>query len=318
MSGTLHASPPTPDVASRLEVACQNCGAALALASTMKTARCPYCDSPSVIERPGQVGKASPRFVLGFSVTEGRAKDRARAWLKRHRLFAPAALRRARFEEIRGVYLPAYLYSSLAQTRYEADIAESYTETETYTTTEGGKTVQRTRTVTRTEWRPLQGAHETYVVDVLVSASQGLPNEELQAIEPFDLRLLRRYAPALLSGWAAEEPSMTAVQGTAVAREEVEGKVRGALEGFLPGDGHRNLAFQTQLQHESAELCLVPVWVLAVRWDERKPPFRLLLNGQTGKLHGEPPVSALRVLLFVLVLAGLVAGLLVASGVLHR
>jgi len=70
--------------------------------------------------------------------------------------------------------------------------------------------VRRTRTVTKTEWRSLSGERAEYVTDRVVTASRGLPNRDLEAIEPFDLRALGRYEPALLSGWLAEEPSLSA------------------------------------------------------------------------------------------------------------
>ena len=59
--------------------------------------------------------------------------------------------------------------------------------------------------MTRTEYRPLAGRHVSYVTDVVVSASRGLSHGELGGIEPFDFRQMRRYSPALVSGWITEE-----------------------------------------------------------------------------------------------------------------
>jgi hypothetical protein len=41
---------------------------------------------------------------------------------------------------------------------------------------------------------------------------------------------------------------------------------------------------------------LLPVWVFAIRYDERKPPIRILVNGQTGKVGGKIPTSWAKVL----------------------
>src|SRR5690606_16192924 len=114
--------------------------------------------------------------------------------------FRDPKLKTASISEMRGVYVPAYLYAAIAHSSYSASIGEEYQETETYTTTVNGKTVTRTRTVTKTEWRPLSGRHSAYVMDVIVTASRGLPNAELEAVEPFDLRQMRRYDGALISG----------------------------------------------------------------------------------------------------------------------
>jgi hypothetical protein len=143
---------------------------------------------------------------------------------------------------------------------------------------------------------------------VLVSASSGLPNEELEHIEPFDLRALRRYHDALVAGWITEDPSMTQEQCLEQAREEVSSHLDQRLAAFMPGDSLRELTFRTQLHNEALVVCLVPVWVLALRHDPKEPPLRFLVNGQTGKVYGRVPVSWVKVLLAVLV------GLLVIGG----
>ncbi len=40
---------------------------------------------------------------------------------------------------------------------------------------------------------------------------------------------------------------------------------------------------------------MLPVWVLPVRYDEQRPPVRLLVNGQTGNIWGRAPVSLIKV-----------------------
>ncbi|RYE95025.1 MAG: hypothetical protein EOO75_00370, partial [Myxococcales bacterium] len=122
---------------------------------------------------------------------------------------------------MQGVYVPAYLYAAAAHSTYQVSIGEDYTETEHYTETNAkGETEQKTRTVTRTEWCPLAGQHASYVMDVLVTASRGLRNDELEAIEPFDLRQMRRHDDALVAGWMAETPTVSLEQCLQTARAE--------------------------------------------------------------------------------------------------
>jgi hypothetical protein len=239
---------------------------------------------------------------------EERAKTIARDWV-RGRWFAPSGFRDAEINDTRGVYLPSYLYTASAHTTYNASIGENYTETETYTTTNSeGKTVTRTRTVTKTEWRQLSGSHSEYVSDIFVTASRGIPNAELEAIEPFDLRALHRYTPKVVSGWTAEEPSVLPEECMQTAQQEALAEIGKRLDSFMPGDSHRDLQYQTVLREQNAELTLVPVWVLAVRYAEDKPIVRLLVNGQTGQLFGKRPISWVKVVAFVLVILAIVVG----------
>jgi len=299
----------------RLHLGCQSCGARLVLEPALRTTRCPYCAAPAVVERPPASGVPEPVFALGFALTHTAAKEHVARWLRSRSRFTRSGIRSASPGEVRGVYVPAYLYSVLAQARYRASIGENYQETETYTTVENGKTVTRTRTVTRTEWRSLAGELSGYVADVLVTASKGLENAELEALEPFDLRALARYTPALVSGWMAEEPSLTLEQCQALARQEAVERVGGQLSRFMPGDSHKDLEFQSRLEWEALDVCLLPVWVLAVKYAEDAPPLRVLVNGQTGAVHGKAPISTWKVLVAVVVLLAVLAvGWLLASG----
>jgi len=286
---TGHASP-----GSALSLRCEGCGAQIQVAAGLRTTKCPYCASPAVVERPADPNRADPEFVLGFVVTHERALEAARAWVKRP-WFAPRAFRKADIADVRGIYLPAYLYSAEAHADYEAEIGENYTVVETYTTTVNGKTVTRTRTRTVTEWRSLAGQWAAYVDEVFVTASRGLSDAELDHIEPFDLRALRRFSPKVLAGWIAEDPSVEATECRGRAREQAVAAIGPRLERHMPGDLHRSLSYQTQLRHEDLELLMLPVWVLAIRYAKDKPLVRLVINGQTGKLWGKSPLSWLKI-----------------------
>lgn len=290
-----------------MNLSCKSCGAQLVVAETLRTATCPYCAAPSVVERPPTPDRPPPTFALGFVQTSQRARELVRENLLRRSFWAPSSIRNASVEALRGIYVPAYLYSVLATSEFSASIGENYTETETYTTTENGRTVTKTRQVTRTEWRPLHGRHAEYVQEVIVTASSGLSNDELQHLEPFDLRQLRRYDDALIAGWIAEEPSLTQEACRAQAHQEVVDLLRKRLASFMPGDSHRELTYSTRFENEALAVCLLPVWVLALRHTPQSQPLRFLVNGQTGQVHGKIPFSWVKVLLAV-VLVLLVVG----------
>jgi hypothetical protein len=309
------APPLTANVQGELSIQCRSCGANLVVEAAHKTTRCPYCASSSVVDRPASAQRPVPTFGLGFTLTQAVAQQTVHRWLKGRSPFTRSGVRNAKVEDVRGVYLPAWLYSAVASSRFTASIGEHYWETETYTVIVNGKAQTRTRRVQKTEWRSLSGAHEEYVPDVLVTASGGVPNAELEAVEPFDLRLLHRYTPALVSGWIAEEPSLGPDQGMALGRKEATELTGKRLSGFMPGDTHRELRSDTALQGESVDLCLVPIYVLSVRYKEDAPPFRVLVNGQTGKAHGKAPLSPVKIGLSVLgALLVVLAVILLAGG----
>ncbi len=299
---------------------CRTCGAGLSIAAAERTAICPYCASPSVLERPEALDRPNPVFAIGFTVTREVAAAAVRRWARdQARRFRRSGIDRAPVEDIRGIYVPAYLYSAVASAEYRARIGERYTEVQTYTTTVNGKLVTRTRTVTKTEWRDLGGRYDGYLADLLVTSSRGLSNPEMEALEPFDLGLLRRYGPELVSGWIAEEPTLSQAECLALARGEAVAAIGRRLSDFMPGDTHADLRYQTTVDREVLDLVLVPVWVLAVRHDPKAPPLRVLVNGQTGEVVGKAPLSWGKILAAVgggLALLGLLglAAWLIAGG----
>jgi DNA-directed RNA polymerase subunit RPC12/RpoP len=292
--------------AQQLEIACSSCGAAILIEPLLRTARCPYCDSPSVVNRPVTTDRPDPLFAIGFTVDRRRATEAIRSWL-RGKWMAPSGLRRAAAERVQGIYLPAYLYSAAVEIEYSATIGEAYEQTKVDLSS------KRLRRVREIEYRPLAGRHASYVTDTVVTASRGLPNAELEAIEPFDLSALVGYSPALLSGWIAEEPSLTREDCLQLAREEVRQQAVGIIEGFLPGDTQRSTSCHITLRDESADLILLPVWVVALRYHPRKPLVRFVVNGQTGKVWGATPLSWPKLALIAAAIAGL-AGLILLIG----
>jgi hypothetical protein len=290
---------------------CGHCGAQLAIDGGLRTVTCAFCASPSVIEHPDGEGGPRPVFTIGFVQPEPEVRAHVARWLRSRSIFCPGSIRNARVEDLQAAYVPAYLYSAVASTRFRARIGENYTVTETETETDSqGRTVKRTRTRVETEWRPLTGTRLANVSDVVVSASHGLSNAELEGVEPFDWRALRRYSPALVAGWLTENAAVPASTCLEAARAKATTRAGRALASFMPGDSHRDLEHTTQLEDEASDLVLVPLWLLNARHRKDAPPIRIVVNGQTGAVHGRPPLSPLRITLAVFSLLAALAGLM--------
>ena len=85
----------------------------------------------------------------------------------------------------------------------------------------------------------------------------------------------------------------------------------------MPGDSHRDLQFETQLSREVIDLVLLPVWSFAVRYAEDRPPVQILVNGQTGRVGGKVPISAIKVTIAVLLGLTVVGGFALAIASSH-
>ena len=300
----------------RRTLTCQDCGAASRIPAGERTGTCPFCGAVYVAR--GELGaeRIPPEFILPFTVNKARAEESFREWLGRFALFVPGDLqKRSSVEKLRGVYVPFWSFSMRSDSVWSARIGEHWYETvtESYTTTENGKLVTKTRTrrVQHTEWYPLDGRFHQFHSHHLVCASKGLTPESARRIQPFPIGELTRYAPHYLAGWIAEEYAVGRETALAESREEFLERERHAIHEFLPGDTSSDLEITTEFSDETEDLVLLPLWIFAFRYREKA--YQYLLNGATGEGHGDKPLSALRIAVFILVMVAIIAAVIVIA-----
>lgn len=300
---------------SQKHLRCQQCGAEVAVGPDQRSYTCAFCDSNYVAEfTPEESRRQTPEFVIGFALTPKEAMERFRRWLGQNHWFRPSDLKLSAIaDKLRGVYLPFWSFSMLAQSSWSAAIGEHWYRTETYTTVENGKTVTKTRTVQETEWWDLEGRHHEYYSAYLISGSRGLSQNDAARIQPFHLAALRRYEPYFLAGWLSEEYSIEREAALEMSKDEFFRREQQAIADFLPGDTHRSLRATTHFDRIQSDLILLPIYLLTYRY--RGKLYRFLLNGQTGRMDGDKPISwqkilwtvvaaILLVVLFVLLASG--------------
>ena len=107
---------------------CPSCGAELICDATTAATSCPYCGNPSVL--PGQfAGVLKPDFVLPFKLS----KEDAIKALKKHYLkkpLLPSTFSKANhLQEIKGVYVPFWMYDGEASgsVEFHATTVHKYT-----------------------------------------------------------------------------------------------------------------------------------------------------------------------------------------------
>ena len=282
---------------------CKNCGAEVAIDPDQRSYTCAFCDSTYVVELPQESNRRQPpEFVIPFGVTLDEAHGKFQQWIKAGGLFRPGDLQNVKIaKKLRGVYLPFWAFSMLAQSRWSASIGEHWYRTETYTTRQNGKTVTKTRTVTETEWWPLDGRHHRYYSGFLVSGSRGLNQRDAERIKPFRLEALRRYRPDFLAGWLSEKYSLQSDEALTVCKREFRRREESNIAANMPGDTHRGLAVETQFSRVNSDLILLPIFLLSYR--HKGKLFRFMVNGQTGRVAGDRPLSGWKI--GVAVVAGL-------------
>ncbi|MGD9101077.1 MAG: primosomal protein N' (replication factor Y) - superfamily II helicase [Anaerolineae bacterium] len=286
-------------------IACQQCGANTAVETGVTSTECPFCGSNVVLEQETAADIIQPESLVPFQVSEDVALRKYREWLGKG-IFRPGDLaQRAGRGQLYGVYLPFWTFDASAFSRWRAEAGYYYYVTETYTTTEDGKRVTKTRQVRKTRWEPASGQHSGSYDDVLVYATDSVDQKILEKIYPYNTNKLVAYGSQYLSGWRAEQYQINLRQGWDIGRQKIEGYERDACDRLVPGDTHRNLHVNTTITDTTFKHVLLPVWIASYPYKGKV--YRFMINGQTGKVEGQKPISWIRVTIAVILVLIVVA-----------
>lgn len=145
-----------------------------------------------------------------------------------------------------------------------------------------------------------------------VDASSKMPDENMDSIEPFDYQALKPFSNAYLPGFLADQYDVSVEQSASRADTRCKASCESALRSTVTGYTTCTPETQTvRIRRGQVQYALLPVWMLHTKWKGKDYLFSM--NGQTGKLTGDLPVSWGR---FWAYFAGIAGGLAAVLSVL--
>jgi predicted RNA-binding Zn-ribbon protein involved in translation (DUF1610 family) len=286
---------------------CHSCNATINVEPNVTATVCPFCGSHHVLAQEQSTRVIKPESVLPFQVDHKSAVAKFRTWLGKG-WFRPNELKRiaANAEaRLQGVYLPFWTFDAQTFSKWNAEAGHYYYVAERRRVQVNGRWQTRTEQVRKTRWVPAAGNHDQFFDDVLVYATRGLNERILQKVYPFDTQALVPYRPQYLAGWRAQEYQIDLKEGWTLGQDIIRDRVRDACAREVPGDTYRNLRVQTTFRDVTFKHTLLPVWIASYRYNQKV--YNFMINGQTGKVQGEAPISWWKVLLTILIVLALLA-----------
>lgn len=256
---------------------CPSCGAELLCDVTTAATACPYCGNPSVV--PGQFADVKkPDYVIPFKVDKKGAMVALKQHYKGKPLLPGSFAKENHLEEVKGVYVPFWLFDGDAK----ADVTFSATRSHVHTT-------PRER-ITTTEHYRVERSGRVSFEKVPVDGSSKMPDSHMDAIEPFDYQQMEPFSMAYLPGFLADKYDVDADTCADRARERCRNSAIAAMQETVTGYStcsvqHANV----QIEQKEIHYALLPVWLLSTKWQDKN--YLFAMNGQTGKLIGDLPVS---------------------------
>lgn len=256
---------------------CKSCGGEIVGDDSMAASACPFCGNPIVLT--GQfAGTLKPDMIIPFKLDKKAAKQKLQEHLKGKTLLPKMFKSQNHIDEIKGMYVPFWLYNSDAdaQLHFKATKLRTWSD-EKYDYTETSYFSVRRNGTIGFDYVPVDG-------------SAKMDDALMESIEPFDANEAVPFKTAYLAGYMADKYDVSAEQSRQRANERIINSTQEAFAATVEGyDTVEADSSNIQLHGGTAKYALYPVWVLSTTWQGKNYIFAM--NGQTGKLVGDLPVD---------------------------
>ena len=126
---------------------------------------------------------------------------------------------------------------------------------------------------------------------VPADASTKMPDNYMDAVEPFNYDELKPYSHAYLPGFLASSYDVDAEECFRRVEPRITATALDTLRRDVKGyQSVRTVRSNCEVSVRARKYALLPVWLLATRWNDQS--FLFAMNGQTGRFVGNLPVSS--------------------------
>ena len=256
---------------------CPSCGGSIIGDESMAATACPYCGN-SVIIAEQFSGMLRPDYVIPFKFDRDAAIAALKGHYKGKRLLPKVFSNENHLREIKGLYVPVWLYDT------DADANMRYRATKIHTWSDSNYIY------TRTSYYSLLRAGAIGFDNIPVDGSVKMDDTMMESIEPFDFSEAVDFRTAYLAGFFADKYDVTSEESEMRANDRVRKSTLDAFERTVSGyTGVTPEACTIALHGGKVKYALYPVWMLTTKWQDRNYTF--IMNGQTGKFAGDLPMD---------------------------
>ena len=276
---------------------CPSCGAQLVTDETTAATSCPYCGNPTVV--PAQFsGSLKPDYLIPFKYEKEQAVDALKGFYKGKPFLPSKFSAQNHIEEIKGLYVPFWLYDGTANgnLQYHATRVTSFSRGDDL--------------VTVTEHYQVGRQGDVDFDNIPADASSTMPDELMDAIEPFDYSEMKPFALSYLPGFLANrydvDSNADASRADTRMKNTTVDQLRSTIVGYaslLPQV--ENVSIEPGMVHYA----FLPVWLLSTKYNGKN--YLFAMNGQTGKMVSDDlPVDWVKffvTFLLIAVILGVIA-----------
>ena len=260
---------------------CRSCGAEIETNPQTAATHCPYCDNEVILS--DRVAKGlKPNGIIPFKVDKHGLEEAVRSYFKGKKLLPNNFLPLHKISKIQGVYVPFWLFDATVDGQMELQA----TEVHSYSTSKYN--------ITETKHYLIDIDGNMRFQKVPVDASIKMDDDLMDSLEPYNYEELVDFETAYLSGFLADRfddtPDDSLPRASARMRNSAEEVFMGAIDRHFDTISRKNS--NLSILDSSIKYVMLPVYLLNISYKGKN--YRFAINGQTGKVVGELPVSKVK------------------------
>lgn len=266
---------------------CRNCGAEIIADENTTATFCVYCNSTAILKQKIDAGRA-PDLIIPFKNTKEEAAEAFKK-VTRHKPLMPSKFKDVgNIDKITGIYIPFWAYD----VKVDGDIVFNCTDITTWSDS-------RYRYTKTSRYMTTVSAAMEFE-KILADGSSRFDDDLMDSVEPFNFKGLTKYNHAYLSGFFAEKYD--------VSEEKAYERALYRAENTATGYARTAARHQTCVVKENnlkydknnTNYIMLPVWMVNINYNNKTYTFAM--NGQTGKMVGNIPISMGKVIMWFLII----------------
>lgn len=268
---------------------CPSCGAEIICDETTVATSCPYCDNAAIIA--GELkGTKRPDYVIPFQMKKEEAVESLKSFYRGKPLLPKSFKEENHIEDIKGMYVPFWLYDG------KADFDMMYKTTRVRTHTRGDDMI------TETSHFDVFRSGTVEFHKIPADASINMPDDFMDAIEPFDYSQLTKFNTGYLPGYIANKYDVSSTENLNRIYNRMENSAKDVASSSVIGYASCfPVKEDVTADSTNVKYTFFPVWMLATRYREKV--YLFVMNAQTGKMVSDDlPIDIPKALLIFFVL----------------
>ena len=259
---------------------CPGCGAEILADENTTTEFCVYCGNPVVLK--GRVsGQLKPSLIIPFLIDKRKAQEILVNYLSKYSYTPNSFYKESNLEKITGIYYPFW----------EADINTSSSLDATGTKIKSW--IIGDRKYTETSYYKIKRSGLIHFEDISVNALKSADKKLVESVLPYPVKEHIPFKMAYLSGFYSKKNDLSYSDVYGEIKNKLGGYSKSVLENTI--GGYNSISVNQSVANilsEKHDYTLLPIWILNYKY--RGKNYTYAINGVTGKVFGEVPLSKAR------------------------